>query len=381
MPADPMTCYAVTQPGLEAVTAAELAQLGLGSATPEAGGISFAADLRGLYQANLHLRTASRVLVRLASFHAASFAELERHARRVDWTRVLTEGAPLRFRVSSRKSRLYHQDGIAERLLRAATAAVPGVHELTGASDEPESDRAGQLFVVRVFRDEVTISADSSGALLHRRGYRQATARAPLRETLAAAMLLAVQWSGEHSLVDPFCGSGTIPIEAALMAAGIPPGRHRLFAFEQWPGFDRADWNRLRADADAAVRAPAVPIIGGDRDAGAIEASLANAERAGVAEWVRFERAPLSALELPDQPGWIITNPPYGVRIGERNRLRDLYARLGQIVRAHPDWRLAFLSSHPMLSAQTALPLTPLFATITGGIHIRLEASRPIIST
>ncbi|HET8649700.1 MAG TPA: hypothetical protein VFL95_06650 [Gemmatimonadales bacterium] len=376
MTSDPIHCYAVTQPGLEAVTADELAQLGLSPGPVEPGGVPFSAGFSGLYRANLHLRTASRVLIRLAAFHASSFAELERHARRIEWGRVLSEGDPIRLRVTSRKSRLYHQDAIAERLLRAAAAAVPGVHEATANGDEAESESAGQLFVVRVFRDEVTISADSSGALLHRRGYRRAIGPAPLRETLAAALLLAVQWSGEVPLVDPFCGSGTIPIEAALIAAGVAPGRHRPFAFERWPGFDSAEWHRLLAEADSAVRTPAAPIIGGDRDDGAIDRAMANAERAGVTEWVRIERTPFSALELPEQPGWIVTNPPYGIRIGQRNRLRDLYARLGQIVRAHPGWRLAFLSSHPMLTAQVALPLTPLLSTTTGGIHIRLEASQ-----
>ena len=367
-------CYAVTQPGLEALTAEELARLGVTAGPVEPGGVPFDTDRRGLYSANLALRTATRVLVRVASFHAASFAELERHARKVEWGAVLPKGSAVRFRVTSRKSKLYHQDAVAERLLRAAGEAVEAIHPAGPAAvHEDHDDDPPQVFVVRLFRDTVTVSADSSGALLHRRGYRRAVAKAPLRETVAAAMLLAVHWSGGAPLVDPFCGSGTIPIEAALIAAGMAPGRHRRFAFERWGGFDQAVWTELLSRADARVQPVTIPIIGGDRDAGAIEAARSNAERAGVSEMIEWRQVPLSKLEFPEGEGWVVTNPPYGVRIGERERLRDLYARLGQVMQAHPGWRLAFLSSHPMLAGQTGLRLSTSWSTNTGGIPVRLE--------
>jgi putative N6-adenine-specific DNA methylase len=266
--------------------------------------------------------------------------------------------------VTSRKSRLYHQDAVAERLMRAVGSRV-------GA---PVEGDAPQELVVRLFRDKCTVSADASGELLHRRGYRLAGAKAPLRETLAAAMLAAAGWDGTTPLVDPMCGSGTIPIEAALLARRIPPGLGRGFAFEHWPEFDPDAWEAVRAAARRRMlpHAP-VPIAGSDRDAGAIAAAAANAERAGVAEDLQWRRAAISSIEPPDGTGWIVTNPPYGHRVGERQRLRDLFAQLGNVLRRRcPGWQVALLSAHAELDRQTGLALAPAFETANGGIRVRL---------
>jgi putative N6-adenine-specific DNA methylase len=374
-----LSCWAVTHPGVEAVTARELQGLGLVPTASEPGGVAFDADLGGLYAANLHLRTASRVLVRAADdFRAASFAELERRAKRVPWTRFVAPGGAVRFRVTSRKSKLYHQDAVAERLAGALQAAVPGASVVARAADEEAHEEGVQLVVVRLFRDRVTVSVDASGALLHRRGYRLAVAKAPLRETLAAAMLLAAGWDadGGAPLVDPFCGSGTIPIEAALLARRIAPGLARDFAFRRWPGFDAALWGRLVDEARAAVRPAPGPIVAADRDAGAVDAARANAARAGVLDDIELRRAPLSALVPPARPGCVVTNPPYGARVGERLRLRDLYAQLGNLARARlAGWRVAMLSPHADLEHQTRLAFRPLFDTNNGGIHVRLVAA------
>jgi putative N6-adenine-specific DNA methylase len=361
MSTTPLDVWAVTAPGVESLTARELAALGIVPGEAEPGGVQFRTDLGGVMRANLHLRTAVRVVVRVASFRASAFYELERKARRVPWEGFVPPGAALRFRVTSRKSRLYHEDGIAERLAEAAGGGTVG------------SDLV-QEFVVRIFRDVVTISADSSGALLHQRGYRLATAKAPLRETLAAAMLLGAGWDGTAPLIDPMCGSGTIPIEAALLARRIPPGRRRQFAFEHWPSFDPALWAGMLSDADALMlpRSP-VAIAGSDRDVGAIEAAAANAGRAGVIEDVVFRRVAVSAIEPPPGPGWIITNPPYGHRVGEAVSLRDLFARFGQVLRTRcPGWRAAILSANRMLEGQTGLPWEEVFRTTNGGIRVRL---------
>ncbi|MBA3258799.1 MAG: hypothetical protein H0T68_04950, partial [Gemmatimonadales bacterium] len=213
-----------------------------------------------------------------------------------------------------------------------------------------------------------------SGELLHRRGYRLATCKAPLRETLAAAMLLAAEYDGSAPLLDPMCGSGTIPIEAALLARRIPPGLRRRFAFESWPGFEAERWRVLIAEGYERILPGALaPILGSDRDEGAVAAAGANAERAGIASDVAFRRAAISAIERPDQAGWLITNPPYGVRVGERVRLRNLFAQLGNVARRRcPGWRIAFLSAHLELERQTGLPLEPRFATLNGGIRVRL---------
>ncbi len=372
MTAPLLDCYAITPPGIEGITATELRALGLIPGEMEPGGVAFQADRRGMYRANLQLRTANRILVRLASFHASSFAELERRTRRLDWSAVVNPDTPVRFRITSRKSRLYHQDAIAERLHRVLHSVYPSLEVTTGADEAGGS----QLFVVRFWRDECTISADSSGALLHRRGYRAATAKAPLRETIAAAMLLAARYDGSGPLLDPLCGSGTICIEAALLAQRAPPGLRRGYGFERWPGFDAAGWEAIRRTAAAEVLpGPPQAVWGSDRDAGAIAAARSNAERAGVAEQIRLERCAFSAQEPPRGPGWLVTNPPYGVRIGDRQKLRNLYAGLGRFARERcRGWRAALLLAHPEHERQLALPLETVLTTNVGGIRVRLLA-------
>src|SRR5207248_2864428 len=259
--------------------------------------VSFNGSMETIAQANLWLRTASRVIVRVASFRAQAFHELERLARAVPWERFVAAGGTVRFRVTSKKSRLYHPDAIAQR-------------------------------------------------------FAEAIAKAPVRETLAAAMLMASDWTGSVPLVDPLCGSGTIPIEAALLARRMAPGLRRTFAFLQWPDVDAALWARVRADAAGkALPHALVQIRGSDRDAGAIESARANAERAGVLGDIEFTVASLSTLDgtvNSERIGYVVTNPPYGVRVGQAAKLRDLYARFGQVLRTNsPRWRLAILSANP----------------------------------
>ena len=317
-------------------------------------------------RANLWLRTASRVLVRVAQFQATAFYELEKSAKRIPWAQFVSPGQDVEFRVTARKSKLYHSDAIAERLQKAVGSGLRA-----GKGPRPTA-RSPQLFVVRVFHDEFTISADTSGELLHMRGYRQAAGKAPLRETLAAALLLAADWDGSRPLLDPFCGSGTIPIEGALIARRIAPGLHRRFAFMEWPSFDAKVWRTHLDEAKAGARASSpVPILGSDRDAGAIASSRANAARAGVAADVDFQERPISAIQPPSTPGLIASNPPYGVRVGERKALRDLYARFGQVIRERcPGWRAAFYSSDVRLAHRIGLPTNELFRTTNGGIKV-----------
>ena len=379
-----LACFAIVAPGLEALALAEARTLGLpAELEPGGGGIGWQGDLRSVLLANGGLRIASRVVVRLARFEARSFAELERHARQIPWSRIVAPGGAARFRVTCKKSRLYHSDAVAQRLADALTRAVPGARA-EGASRSEEEDAAdvsqvdAQLFVVRLLRDECTVSADASGALLHRRGYRQATAKAPLRETIAAALIAASGWDGVSPLVDPLCGSGTIPIEAALRAMGIPPGKNRPFAAERWPGVSRTVVERARTElAEAAARTRSVPlpaIMGSDRDEGAVAAARANAERAGVAAETAFAVHTLSDAAFPTgQRGWIVSNPPYGVRVGDAGRVRDLWAQLGHVLRARAaGWRIALLSPEPALERQLRMPLRVVAQTTNGGIPIRL---------
>jgi putative N6-adenine-specific DNA methylase len=385
---DTRRCYAVCALGLEKLLASELGAMAIGphAVDGESGGVEFDASLRTLYEANLRLRTASRLLVRLGTFHVRALGELERRARELPWERYIMPGRSVRVRVTSRKSRLYHTGAIAERVAVAMTSRSGGVAESAGSGSGSEAgagrvaaveddapDGESQLVVVRVFHDRCTISIDSSGALLHRRGYRLATAKAPLRETLAAALLLASEWDARSPLLDPMCGSGTIVIEAALMARRIAPGSGRDFAFQTWPDFDPALWESVLADAHARIL-PAAPcrILGSDRDAGAVAAAIANAERAGVAGDVEFTRRALSAIDPPAEPGWVVTNPPYGSRMGSPARLRNLYAQLGKVLRTRCDgWRVALLSADRRLETSMGIRLSTALETRNGGIAVR----------
>ena len=382
-PSNLLDAYAATAPGLEPLVSRELAALGL---TPKAetGGAAFRGPIESIWRANLWLRTASRVLVRVASFRAQAFHELERLARAVPWERYVAGGGAVRFRVTSKKSRLYHTGGIAQRVGEAIEHRL-GSGIVVGDSRSDENDEeevegaAPQLFVIRVSHDGFTVSVDSSGALLHQRGYRKAIAKAPLRETLAAAMLIASDWNGSTPLIDPLCGSGTIPIEAALIARRIAPGSSRSFAFEAWPSFDRSRWDALRAEAaEGALAGVGVSILGSDRDAGAIEAAASNAERAGVTADLDLSVRAVSAIDdCVGADGLVVTNPPYGVRVGEAARLRDLYAKLGQVLRGKcPGWRVALLSANPRLEGEVRLPLEERLRTRNGGIPVRLMVSR-----
>ncbi|MFA5141075.1 MAG: class I SAM-dependent RNA methyltransferase [Elusimicrobiota bacterium] len=340
----------VCAPGLEPFLRQELRALALGQ------------GLRDVYRANLHLRTAERVLVRVGEFHAAAFPELERKAKRLPWGSFLAPGRSVAVRASCRRSRLYHERAVAERVERAASSGDAG---------------SPQLVFVRMEDDLCTVDIDSSGEPLHRRGYRLATAKAPLSETLASALVMACGWDAASPLLDPFCGSGTIPIEAALLAGRLPPGRSRRFAFMDWPGFDMGSWQALLAETDAQFSAPR--IIASDRDAGAVRSAQANAERAGVADRIEFSCGAVSAVEPPASPGWVLTNPPYGVRLKGKGDLRDLYAQFGKVLRGRlPGWRVAMLCPSVPLIRSTGLRLEPRLEAISGGLKVRLWTGGPL---
>jgi len=388
-PANPTnpTLFAVTAPGLERAAARELAALGL-EGKPARGGVYFAGGAEAVARANLHLRSVSRVLVRAGEFYAAAFSELRTKAGRLPWERYLAPGQPVAVRATSHKSRLYHSDGVAERVAGAIEDRLGKPAPLVKARTEQDEEEAPveatpQLIIVRLVNDQVAISMDSSGALLHQRGYRLATAKAPLRETLAAGMLLAAGWDGTTPLLDPFCGAGTIVIEAALLALRLAPGRNRRFAFMDWPAYDAAEWQRLLSEAAAGAKEAGPLLIGSDRDEGAIEAARANAERAGVAHAVRFERRTISELEAAAGPGWVVSNPPYGVRLRGSTRrgpdLRNLYAQLGKVLRERcPGWQVALLSANDRLAQATGLRFDEgrSVALVNGGLPVRMVRAR-----
>ena len=380
-----MEIFAATAPGLESIAAGEIKALGV-RGSQQAGGVSFDGDHRLLYRANLHLRTPSRIIVRLGRFHATTFYELERRSKKIAWQNFLPAQGAVDIRVTCRKSRLYHSDAVAERVLSVISDVRAGIELSKTSSDdtqdgeesENESTSQVQRFVVRIVDDQCEISADSSGALLHRRGYRQEVAKARLRETLAAAMILASGWRPGEPLVDPMCGSGTIPIEAAMIARNMAPGLRREFQFMQWPSFDAGLWKELLAAAQNQITPSDSIVRGSDRDSGAITASTHNAERAGLTNDVEFASQPLTASldaleEIDGGEGWVLTNPPYGIRVGESGDLRNLYARLGTII--EKGWRLGVLTADQRLARHAGVLLRSRFDTKNGGIPVSFLAS------
>lgn len=369
--------FASCLPGLEGLLAAELAERGLLKPRlrlgppAERGGVAFEGGAAELYRALSRLALAERVLVRHGPFDAPDFAALEKAASLVPWERYLAPGAPLSVRAESRSSRLYHEKGVAERVAKGVALRLKEPPALV-----PYDEAApGALVYASLEKDRVTLDVDAAGAPLHRRGWRQATAKAPLRETMAAALLRASGWDARAPLLDPFCGSGTIAIEAALKAQGTPPGSFRRFGAESWPSFEPGVWERERRTARAAGEPPR--ILASDRDAGAVAAAKANAERAGVAALIEFSVRPVSAVEPPPGPGFVVTNPPYGVRVSEGKDLRDLYAAFGRTLRAKAGgWSVTLLTAGAPLARATGLGLEPGVSTLNGGLPVRVWRGR-----
>lgn len=368
--------FAACLPNLENLLAAELVERGLLKPKlrlgppPEPGGVAFEGGARELYRAVRGLSLAERVCVRHGPFAAENFAALEKAASLVPWERYLPAGAPLAVRAQSRGSKVYHEKGIAERVARGAGLRL----KRTVALVPYDVEQPAPLAYASVAADRLTVDVDACGAPLHRRGWRLQTAKAPLRETLAAALLRASGWDARAPLVDPFCGSGTIAIEAALRAQGALPGAARGFACEGWPSFDKAQW----ASAGAAPSPGPMPrILACDRDAGAVAAARANAERAGVLGHLEFAVRPVSALELPRGPGWVVTNPPYGVRVSEGKDLRDLYAAFGKTLRAKAGgWEVCLLTAAAALARAAGLGLEPGVSTLNGGLSVQVWRGR-----
>ncbi|HCM97096.1 MAG: hypothetical protein A2X25_13320 [Chloroflexi bacterium GWB2_49_20] len=364
--------FAVVTPGLESVAWNEMQELGLNPLTKESGGVLFQGDLKTIYWANLNLRTVSRILIRLGHFHASAFSELRKKAGRLPWENFINPGQPISLRATCHKSRLYHSDGVIERVVGAISDRLGSFSNHQKPKDIEDAN-LHQLIVVRLSNDECTISIDTSGDLLHRRGYRLATAKAPLRETLAASIILASGWNKNQPLLDPFCGSGTIPIEASLLALGLSPGQKRQFAFMLWPNYDKSLWDNL-LNVIQSTHPHELPLIqASDRDAGAIEMARANAKRAGVSDFIEFECRAISAISPPPDPGFLITNPPYGLRVNSNKDLRNLYAQFGNVMRSHcKNWNTAILCSDPKLLAQIGLKLDTTLRFTNGGISVIL---------
>ncbi len=356
----PYELFASCAPGLEPLLEAELRPLGALKPEVTPGGVTFRGHRRVVYRANLESGLATHVLLRVASFSAQRFDILERELAAVPWERFLRPGVQRTFRVSAKKSRLLHTGAIEER---AETAIAKRLGEVA-----PEADDADAVpITLRLVNDRVQVSIDTSGSALHRRGYRTHGGPAPLREDLARALVIASGWDRRSPLLDPLCGTGTIPIEAALLASQRPVGAARSFAFEQTPLLDPATWRSVKETADQARRG-SPPITGRDRDPKAIEASRHNAALAGVE--VTLEQAPLSSPFETDAPdGAVVTHPPFGHRMSASRDLTPLYHALGRVVPA--GWRLGLMAADRRLGLKASPDLRTMFLTDAGGIKVR----------
>lgn len=358
--------FAVCPPGLEPWLGTELREVGIVEPAEQPGGVGFETDLDGLYRANLETGLASQVLLRVSEFGARSLADLDKRGARIDWLEWLPKGTPVLVKASCKRSRIYHSGAAAERIQKHLYQHLePGVSDL-----DPVVVR------VRIDANRCQISLDSSGDPLHRRGWRLQGGKAPLREDLARALVLASGWDRRSPLLDPMMGSGTILIEAAALARGLAPGRLRSFAIER---FAIHDPGRLTVIRDTAAQRAApdlgFELMGSDRDAGALEATRANAERAGVLDNLRLQSLSLSEClgELDTAAiGALVTNPPYGKRLGSSDELVTLYQVLGKIAARLPSTtRVAIAAADRRLALRSGLQLTTGFMAESGGLRIR----------
>ncbi|MEM6679034.1 MAG: class I SAM-dependent RNA methyltransferase [Pseudomonadota bacterium] len=372
----PLEIFLACPPGLEPLLAAEAGDLGLAEVTAVAGGVEARGDWPAIWRANLWLRGATRVLVRIAQFRAVHLAQLDKRARKIDWPALLPPGSAIAVEASCRRSRIYHDRAAAERVARAAAHGASASIVATGETDAAEPPLK---LLLRIESDLCTLSLDTSGAPLHRRGHKQAVSKAPMRETMAALFLRAAGYRPGETVADPMCGSGTFALEAAEITAGLAPGRDRAFAFERLSPFDPMAWSELRTAALAA--APATPpgdgpmAFGSDRDAGAVRSARENAARAGVDALTQFDCHAISDFQPPDAPpGLVIVNPPYGGRIGEKGRLTPLYGALGRVLAERfRAWRVGVVTSEDSLARATRLPfLKPGPPIPHGGLRVRL---------
>jgi putative N6-adenine-specific DNA methylase len=323
--------FATTAKGVEEILARELDGLGMGEVRQESGGVRFGGELSDCYRANLWLRTANRILLSLAEFSCETPQELYDGIRSVDWRKWLTPATTLAVDCNLRDSALTHSGFVA---LKTKDAIVDQLRDHFGSRPSVDTKDPDLRINVHLVKNRCTVSLDSSGVPLDRRGYRLARTEAPLRETLAAAIVALSGWDGTTPLVDPMCGSGTIPIEAALQASRRAPGLQRRFGFQRWPAFEAARWRELLDEArEMALTALPAPVAGSDRLAKAVETARENGRRAGVQELVRFSQCDLNHFMPPQGAGTLIINPPYGQRLGEEEALKPLYGQIGDVMK------------------------------------------------
>lgn len=331
--------------GLESVLKREVLDLGYEIASVDDGRVSFWGDAQAICDANIFLRTAERVLLKVGAFKAETFEELFDKTRALPWERYIPKNGKFWVtKAASVKSKLFSPSDIQSIMKKAM---VERLKEYYGLEWFPED---GASYPIRVFlmKDVVTIGIDTSGVSLHKRGYRQMKVKAPITETLAAALIMLTPWKKERILVDPFCGSGTFPIEAAMMAANMAPGMNRSFIAEEWDNLipKKAWYDALDEANDLVDVNVSVDIQGYDIDAEAVKAARQNAKDAGVDHLIHFQERAVKDLRHPKKYGFIITNPPYGERLEEKKNLPELYREFGESFRLLDSWSAYMITSY-----------------------------------
>lgn len=365
--------FATCAPGLEPVLHEEVKRLRLGKHERQVGGVAFQGRMEDAWRANLELRTAVRVLMRIARFPAKDADALHRGASDVDWSRFLSADGSLVVHGHAKDSVIDHSLFVAQRV---KDAVCDQFRAREGKRPDVDKHDPDLRLVAHLSRNRCTLLVDTSGSSLHKRGWRKFQGRAPLAETLAAAMVLRSGWDGRAPLIDPFCGSGTILVEAAHIAGDVAPGLARAsFAFERLPGFRADRWQRMREDAKKRARFPSkLTLFGSDRSEDALEGARENLASAGVADRVELRRQ--DALAFPAKPNWnawIVTNPPYGERVGEVDRLWPLYRELGDRLRSEcAGYHLALLSGNEKLAKALRLDDLERLAWKNGAIDCEL---------
>lgn len=364
-------CFAAVPRGAEELCASELAAIGITGMNPGRGGVSFVTDRAGLYRSNLWLRTASRLLVQLAVFQCKSPEELYAGVHLIPWQDIITPAMTLAVDCTLRDSALTHSGFVA---LKTKDAVVDRIRRACGSRPNVDTASPDVRINVHLHRNVCTVSLDSSGDSLDRRGYRLERNEAPLRETLAAAVIALTGWDGAVPLADPMCGSGTIPVEAALLAARIPPGLKRAFGFQRWLDYDRRLWERLHREATDGVRKiPAGLITGYDLDSRALALARRNSAHAGLEGGVHFFHASLLDFKPEGDKGVVIINPPYGIRMGEQDDLRELYCQIGDIMKKRcRGWTGYVLTGNLELAKYIGLKASRRFVLFNGPIECRL---------
>lgn len=338
-------CIAPCHFGLEAVLKREIIELGYEITSVEDGRVTFIGDAEAVCRANVFLRTAERILIKVGQFHAETFDELFEGTKALPWEEYLPQNAKFWVaKAASVKSKLFSPSDIQSIMKKAMVERMRKVYRVNWF---PEN---GDAFPIRVFlhKDEVTVSLDTTGESLHKRGYRKLTAKAPIAENLAAALIMLTPWNKTRILVDPFCGSGTIPIEAAMMAANMAPGMNRSFLAESWTHIiSRKEWYACMDEAAELVDFSQMPDIQGyDIDDEMVGIARENAKLAGVEQYIHFQRRGIEALSHPKKYGFIITNPPYGERLEDKNTIASIYRTLGERYRQLDSWSLYMITSY-----------------------------------